>query len=113
MQDLEGGKREKIRGNKMREKDGGKPITGQQKHWMAGLPAPDARPRRRPEARESPVDCKISIGRFESSQIIKGKFDSWHHNSVNLGVMLKIMPLNGMIFNMRSNFKKLEWHRSN
>ena len=46
----------------MREKDGGKPITGQQKHWMVGLPAPDARPRRRQEARESPVDCKISIG---------------------------------------------------
>ena len=28
MQDLDGGKREKIRGNKMSEKDGGKPITG-------------------------------------------------------------------------------------
>ena len=42
----------------------------------------------------------------------KGKFDSCHHNSVNLGVMLKIMPLNGMIFNMRSNFEKLEWHGS-
>jgi hypothetical protein len=43
----------------------------------------------------------------------RGKFDSCHHNSVKLGVMLKIMPLNGMIFNMRSNFKKLEWHQSN
>jgi len=27
-----------------------------------------------------------------------GKFDSCHHNSVKLGVMLKIMPLNGMIY---------------
>ena len=36
MQDLDGGKREKLRGNKMREKDGGKPITGQQKHCMVG-----------------------------------------------------------------------------
>jgi len=36
-----------------------------------------------------------------------GKFDSCHHNSVNLGFMLKIMPLNGMDFNMKSNFKKL------
>ena len=35
------------------------------------------------------------------------KFDSCHHNSVNLGFMLKIMPLNGMDFNMKSNFKKL------
>ena len=42
----------------------------------------------------------------------KGKFDSCHHNSVKLGVTFKIMPLNGMILNMRSNFKKLEWHGS-
>jgi len=38
---------------------------------------------------------------------ILGKFDSCHHNSVKLGVTLKIMPLNGMDFNMTSNFKKL------
>ena len=37
----------------------------------------------------------------------KGKFDSCHHNSVKLGFTLKIMPLNGMDFNMKSNFKKL------
>jgi len=35
------------------------------------------------------------------------KFDSCHHNSVNLDFTLKIMPLNGMDFNMKSNFKKL------
>ena len=37
----------------------------------------------------------------------KGKFDSCHHNSVKLGFTLKIMPLNGMDFNMESNFVKL------
>jgi len=35
------------------------------------------------------------------------KFDSCRYNSVKLGFMLKIMPLNGMDFNMKSNFKKL------
>ena len=34
---------------------------GQQKHWIVG-PAPDACPCRPPEAKESPVDRKISIG---------------------------------------------------
>ena len=44
--------------------------------------------------------------RFEKAgqkYINKGKFDSCHHNSVKLGVTLKIMPLNGMDFNMKSN----------
>jgi len=62
----------------MREKDGGKPITGQQKHWMVGLPAPDAHPRRRPEARESPVDCKISIGRAHTEPRLTGHCPSRH-----------------------------------
>ena len=48
-----------------------------------------------------------------SEQLIKRKFDSCHHNSVKLGFMFKIMPLNGIDFNMKSNFKKLEWHGSN
>ena len=42
---------------------------GQQKHWMVG-PAPDACPRRRPEAKESPVDRKISIGQWNASSWI-------------------------------------------
>jgi hypothetical protein len=55
----------------------------------------------------------IQVRCCHASSFKKGKFDSCHHNSVKLGVTLKIMPLNGMIFNMRSNFKKLEWHGSN
>ena len=37
----------------------------------------------------------------------RGKLNSCHHNSMNLGFTLKIMPLNGMDFNMKSNFVKL------
>jgi len=47
------------------------------------------------------------LERVGEQVIKKGKFDSCHHNSVKLGFMFKIMPLNGMDFNMKSNFKKL------
>ena len=47
------------------------------------------------------------LERVGEQVIKKGKFDSCHHNSVKLGFMFKIMPLNGIDFNMKSNFKKL------
>jgi len=64
------------------------------------------------------VDRRRVVGGERKAQILtfsyagrggkrKGKFDSCHHNSVKLGVTFKIMPLNGMDFNMKSNFKKL------
>jgi len=52
---------------------------------------------------EAVVNVRIQVAKA----FFLGKFDSCHHNSVKLGFMFKIMPLNGMDFNMKSNFKKL------
>ena len=50
---------------------------------------------------------KVTMAQIQLTLSFMGKFDSCHHNSVKLGVTSKIMPLNGMDFNMTSNFKKL------
>jgi len=42
-----------------------------------------------------------------------GQLDPCHSNFLKLDLMLKIMPLSGMIFNMTPNFTELWWHESN
>jgi hypothetical protein len=56
---LEGEKREKIKGNKIRERER---EDSPQKTLDGGAAAPDERPHRRPEGREPSVDCLFSIG---------------------------------------------------
>ena len=47
------------------------------------------------------------------SQKKKGHFDPCHYNFSKLDLMLKIMPLSGMILNVTPNFTELWWHESN
>jgi len=42
-----------------------------------------------------------------------GHFDPCHSNFSKLDLMLKIMPLSGMILNVTPNFTELWWHESN
>jgi len=38
---------------------------------------------------------------------VKGQLDPYHYNFLKLDVMLKSMPLSGMIFNVTPNFTEL------
>ena len=46
-------------------------------------------------------------------QKFKGQLDPCHSNFLKLDLMLKIMPLSGMILNVTPNFTELWWHESN
>jgi len=54
-----------------------------------------------------------SEGRRGNIDIFMGQLDPCHSNFLKLDLMLKIMPLSGMIFNMTPNFTELWWHESN
>ena len=45
--------------------------------------------------------------------ISMGQLDPCHSNFLKLDLMLKIMPLSGMIFNMTPKFTELWWHDFN
>jgi len=61
------------------------------------------------------ISHKFMIHEHQNLKYLNIRENSIHATTtpVKLGFMLKIMPLNGMDFNMKSNFKKLEWHGSN